>query len=491
MQKNELVELCKMKKYPEFFSRDLISLYPYMVKYFGQEVIDKFLIEWKYSIVNNIGASGTTYRDKKEITVNEYSHNLFWAHRIITATIHEVGHALGTLKIYTNTFLSDGNEFNDDFFTKMEEAVVSDYQDDLFRGELQYDYPEKYNFKCRGDIHHIEDYAVEKLYYTVFKIILSDKKDLFIKMMYEKDLNKKKEIFDEIMFIINEKLNPSQVKCLIDSCSILIYNHGYLPIDAEKKYLDKRSLRREQLYKANYIMVTSGETSLEEYNKEFNIWFQTIYDDKYKKVKQYVDSNGISNVGISEQCDTLCEMTIDYLIEQLEKMQNFDFETIKSTCIYFSKINNKSEKLNVKSQKLRKLLYMNLTRLEFTFCEEIRNGFSSEELINIIIKLISINNITFATLSALKIIKGNNNQDFIYVSNGDSIIKIGRYSNLPNDDMKNNHDQTEYDIYVDTVIPQINLSHNNSIGEPNVNDNLQYTDKLLCEVILKEKNIKK
>ena len=30
----------------------------------------------------------------------------------------------------------------------------------------------------------------------------------------------------------------------------------------------------------------------------------------------------------------------------------------------------------------------------------------------------------------------SNSQDFLYVSNGDSIIKIGRYSNLSNDDMK-------------------------------------------------------
>ena len=109
---------------------------------------------------------------------------------------------------------------------------------------------------------------------------------------------------------------------------------------------------------------------------------------------------------------------------------------------------------------------------------------------NIIIKLISINNITFETLSTLKIMKGNNNQDFIYVSNGDYIIKIGRYTNLQNDDMKNNHDQTEFNVYVNTVMPEIKLSHNKTIGDSNVNENLQLTDRLLCEVKLKERTKK-
>lgn len=490
MKKHELIELCKRKNYPDYFSRDLIILYPYMVAYYSEDIIDKFLSEWKYIFINNIGASGAAYRDRKEILVNEYNHHL-WAYRIITATTHEVGHALGSLNIPTDTFLNDGAEFNDDFFTKMEEAIVSDYQDDLFRGELQYDYPEKYNYKCRGDIHHIENYAVQKLYYNIIKIILADKKNLCIEMMYQKDLRKKKEIFNEIMSIINAKLSPIQLKALMDSFAILIYNHGYSPIDSEKKYADRRKFRREQLYKSNYNMVISGKVSLEEYNVEFNTWFQSIYDDKYKRVKHYVDSNGISNMSVNEQCDTLCEMTIDYLTEQLEKMQDFDFDIVKATCIYFTKINNKLDRLNIKTQKLRKILYINLTKLEFNFCDEIRNNFSSEELMNIIIKLFSINNMTFETLSTLRIMKGNDNQDFIYVANGDCIIKIGRYSNLQNDDMKNNHDQTESNICVNTVIPEINLSYNKTIGDSNVNGNLQITDRLLCGVKLKERTVKK
>ena len=70
---------------------------------------------------------------------------------------------MGTLNIDTEDFLSDG-DIHENFFEKMEEAVVSDYQDDLLNGELQYDYASTYNVKCRGDVLHAEKYLFKKIY---------------------------------------------------------------------------------------------------------------------------------------------------------------------------------------------------------------------------------------------------------------------------------------------------------------------------------------
>lgn len=491
MENIELTELCKSKNYPDYFSSDLISLYPYMIKCFGVEATDKFLVDWKYVIVNNMGASGAIYRDKKEITVNEYNRRL-WAYRMVTAAIHETGHALGTLKVDTDSFLSDGSANLNDFFSKMDEAVVSDYQDDLLCGELQYDYTNTYNFKCRGDILHIDNYGVQKLYFNVFKIILGDKKDLIVKMMYEKDLNRKSEIFNEIISVVSEKLNEQQLKCLVDSCAIIVYNHGYSMFEANKKFSQRRDYMWKYLYDKNYKEVTSGNVSLDDYNREFNEWFKNIYDDKYKRVTQYVNDNGIADVDIREQCDNLCEMTIDYLIDQIDKMTEFDFELIKEACTYFSKINNRSEALKEKTQILKELLSKQLSFVEFNFCPEITDEFSPEEINTILIKLISLNDVTFDTLSKIKVMKNDTDkQDFIYASLNDTIIKIGRYSYLEKDDLCNAHDVSEHGVYVNTVIPHINLSYGNSIGDSNVNDNLKSTEKPLCKVSLKEIGYKK
>ena len=99
MEISKLTDLCE-KKYPTHFSKDLISLYPYMIKCYGEDEIDNFLEEWQYKIVNHLGASGSTYRNEKIINVNEYNKHL-WDYRIVTATIHEVGHVI-MLKYFDN-----------------------------------------------------------------------------------------------------------------------------------------------------------------------------------------------------------------------------------------------------------------------------------------------------------------------------------------------------------------------------------------------------
>lgn len=485
MEKEKLQELCNQKNYPTYFTEDLIKLYPIMVNHFGIERTDEFLKNWKYVFINTIANSGGTWRKKKEISVNEYNRNLLWGYRIITALFHEPGHAMGTLNIDTEDFLSDG-DIHENFFEKMEEAVVSDYQDDLLNGELQYDYASTYNVKCRGDVLHAENYLFEKLYYNVFKIILGSERKLVPQMMYEKDKEKKKSIFNKIKNLLEEKLDVKEYKTLIDSCAILIINHGYSPLAREYKFMENRKYIYQQIYKWNYNQVAKGEVSKEEYDKEVQEWVVENFDKKYIRVLNYTAKNEIFNNSIQEQTDHLCEMTLDYLTKRLESMEEYDFELIKSTCEYFSKINNKAPELRQKTENLRNLLSPYISTLEESIAPEIKELYSKKEQESIMLKFLSLQCVNNNSINNFKICKmENDTQDernsFIYITDGTNIIKIGRYSDLVKDDMKNMHDSSMNGIYVDTVISPIELSFSHQLGDNNVR-NIKQTDKSFCQV---------
>ena len=52
--------------------------------------------------------------------------------------------------------------------------------------------------------------------------------------------------------------------------------------------------------------------------------------------------------------------------------------------------------------------------------------------------------------------------------------------------MKNNHDNDELGIYVNTTIPGINLSFNKYVGDLSVPENFKCTNEFLCQVRIKE-----
>ena len=65
MELTKLIEICKQKEYSEEFSHDLVCMYPFMVKKYGYEAIDRLLTEWKYVFSNKVGASGNCDRNKR------------------------------------------------------------------------------------------------------------------------------------------------------------------------------------------------------------------------------------------------------------------------------------------------------------------------------------------------------------------------------------------------------------------------------------------
>ncbi|MBD9098171.1 hypothetical protein EGP98_01000 [bacterium] len=494
MELSKLIEICKQNEYPDEFSYDLVCMYPLMIKKYGQGKIDKLLTEWKYSFINKVGASGSCDRSKKVINVNLYGWKLPHIHlyRVVTATIHEVEHALGTLCIDNNTFLDDGKENNDDFFTKMEEAIASDYQDDLLVGELEYNYSSSYNFKCRGDFEHYDtSYPIEKFYLNVFKIILGNDAKLIEEMMHEPNINNKKNIFDNITRILDCKLNDSQFGELINSCALLIYNHGYSSLYNLSSFEERKETRRKNLYKLNYEIVENGELSLEEYNKEFSSWFEELFSSRYGKVLEIVEKKNISNIGIVEQCDKLSEVTVDYLIDNLNRMQYFDFELVKSACVYFTKINNTNPSLKEKNCILDELLKKQLSSLDVSFSDTITSKFDESEVQTILIKLISLKEMSVEKLNDLEIVIPESQTNFMYFTDGNSIMKLGRYSDFEKDSFKDKHDLSLQGIYLDKVIPGIKLSGDLKFGDEIINNNINLSGQKLLNILEKQKGINK
>ena len=238
-------------------------------------------------------------------------------------------------------------------------------------------------------------------------------------------------------------------------------------------------------------MVKNGEISLEEYKKEFEAWFEGMYDKKYSKVDKLVLENNLGNISIREQCDKLSEVAVDYLVSGLEKMQDFDFELIKSACLYFTKVNNRNPKLMEKTQRLNNLLKMHLSTLSISFSESITSSFDNNEMQTILIKLISLNGMSIDRLNNLRMISTEQSTNFTYFTDGESIIKLGRYSDLPKDKFEKYHDPYSQNIYLDRVVPEIKFSRALVLGDSSIQSNCKITDDILLKIEVEKKDIKK
>ena len=136
----QVYNILKLKGYSDELIKFAIELFPEMTKIFGEEKAIKFLKEYELIPRNRIGQnSGATYKDDKKIEFDWSSKNL---HEALTLFIHEAGHAIGSLETDRDSFLMEGFEYREAFLNKIEEAVVSERQNEIEYGELNYDYIE-------------------------------------------------------------------------------------------------------------------------------------------------------------------------------------------------------------------------------------------------------------------------------------------------------------------------------------------------------------
>ncbi len=473
----ELRQTLENKQYPQGFIEDVIIFYPMMIQYYGEQEVDNFLREWIYVFYNKLGASGNTEREKKQVNVNLYSAEEYWDERLITALFHELGHALGTLEMPVDDLLSQGHD-RESFFVKMDEAVVSDYQDDIMFGQLQYGYYEsQINFKCRGGKNNWHKYPFEKLYYNVLKILLGDKQDLIIKLMHEKNVDTKIQIYKTIISELKNNLTEEELGILLDSCVILELNHGYGEVLNQTMANQKINnyLREDYIYNKQQ---QKTEEEIQQFEIEFKKYVSDFYSRYWKKSVDYATSRKIAGTNIFEQSDKLCSMVVDYLIRKLQSSESFDFSTIKAICEYLVKINNKSvdaEKMNI----LINSLFSYLNKLDISFDEEIEQMFSHQELLGVIAKIIALNRFNIDMLNTMSIVKSMEDGT-VYLKCGNSIIKLSRQNTNVE-----SYDTCLGTIEVNTVLPQVKLSlYDKTIGDANISSDLVDENRLLCQINL-------
>lgn len=472
----ELRKILEMKKYPQGFIEDIMLFYPMMTKYFGETEIDLFLKEWNFVFFEQLGPSGNADREKKQINVNLYFADEYWDERLITALFHETGHALGTLCMDSHDLLSQGHE-RESFFEKMDEAVVSDFADDILFGQLSYGYYESHlSFKCRGGMNCWHKYPFEKLFYNVFKILLGAKRDLIVKLMRENDEVEKSQIYEMIKEELKNTLSEEEFEILVDSCAILILKHGYGETMEQTSANQRITEYLRGIYDYNFKQLKSGEE--ENFRKDFSRYVKEFYNKHWKKIIEYAQKRHLSDSDIFSQSDKLCSMFVDYLVRKVNESECIDFATIKVICEYLVKINNKSVNLD-KTNILINALFSYLNKLSISFDSKIEQMFSQQELLCIIAKIIVLNGFKLEMLNSMAIMKVMEDGT-IYLKCGELIIKLSR---------RNINDKT-YDsclgeIDVNTVLPQVRLNlYDKTIGDANADFELVDNDRLFCCVNL-------
>lgn len=478
----KLRDLLKGKNYPNNFIEDIILFYPLMVRNFSEEKIDIFFREWNIVFNNELHSfSCGTYKSDKKIVIGSNNLEEYYPHRLITTLFHEVGHTLGTSYIPFDELLSQGHE-RESFFEKIDEAVVSEKQDDVLCGQLQYNYVNGYGFKCRGDVQHADTYAFEKMYYNVFKILLGNKRDLIYKMFYENNIEEKTKIYTLIKEELKDKLNEEELNILLDSCVSLITNHMYgASISNDCSCERKINSYLKELYDYNYEYSNIKDKSKEEqeeFLKEFKAYSKQFYEKNYGKAVSYLKDRNILEVDISTQSDKLCSMVVDYLIKKNNMSSEVDFDTIKETCEYFVKINNR----NVNKEKtnfLLESLYQKLEQLNIRFNNEIEEKYSHEELLGIILKIIAIKDVNLESINNLIIVKES--EDSIFLKCNNYLIKVSR--KLTNDRIRT-FDSSLGNVEVNTTLPNIELNYVKgcTIGDKVKLEELVNSNKTFCQV---------
>lgn len=144
-----------------------------------------------------------------------------------------------------------------------------------------------------------------------------------------------------------------------------------------------------------------------------------------------------------------------------------------------------------KTQRLNNLLKMHLSTLSISFSESITSSFDNNEMQIILIKLISLNGMSIDRLNNLRMISTEQSTNFTYFTDGESIIKLGRYSDLPKDKFEKYHDPYSQNIYLDRVVPEIKFSRALVLGDSSIQSNCKITDDILLKIEVEKKDIKK
>ena len=398
----QVSKILNSKGYSNELIEFAIKLLPEMVKLFGKEKTIIFLREYTLIPRDRIGQnSGATYKEDKIIEYDWSSKNL---HEALTLFIHEAGHAIGSLETDKDSFLMEGFEYREAFLNKFEEAVVSERQNEIEYGELNYTYVEINNYENGEEFHQndfktqpTQKYAINNVFYKNIQILLGNNRNLINKMMFADSLEEKNKICNNIIELLKDCLSEGAFFKLKDCINVFVLNYSY--------HGDKVTLFEYIKRDENFNDSMTREKYKELLVKHFP-----------KNIKYCMDRN-LMDKNIFSAVDDLCELTIDVLYNRLSDAEYDTFSSIKESCGYFSKIYNNSERLSVKTIKLKNSLIDKMKMLIPSLILKFNNvGFADEEIFEILTKIISRSDFKEVDLANIQI----NNNGIISVNVSDS-----------------------------------------------------------------------
>lgn len=399
---DEVYEILSLKGYPNELIEFAIKLFPEMTKIFGEEKTINFFKEYTLIPRNRIGQnSGATYKEDKKIEFDWSSKNL---HEALTLFIHEAAHAIGSLETDKDSFLMEGFEYREAFLNKIEEAVVSERQNEIEYGELNYTYCQINNYE-NGEEFHQNDfktqpthkYTINNVFYKNIQILLGNNRDLIIKMMYADNLEEKGKICNSIIELLKEQFSENEFLKLKDCINVFVLNCSY---KGDKVTLFEFMKRDENF---------DDSMTREKYKELLIKYFP-------KNIKYCMDRN-LMDKNIFSAIDDLCELTTNVLYSRLSDNEYDKFSTIKESCEYFSKIYNNNERLSAKTNQLKNTLLDKTKILVPSLISEFNNvGFDDNEVFEILTKIISRSDFKETDLENIQI----NNNGIVSVSVSDS-----------------------------------------------------------------------
>lgn len=378
MQAEYITQLLNGKNYDEKLLAFIIELLPEMISTYGEEKTIIFLNEYTFVPRNYLGKnSGATNKDKKTIEFDWFAKN---KHEALTLLIHEAGHAIGSLEAAKDHILMEGHLYRESFLNKLEEAVVSQKQDELEFGELNYIYAVINNYENGEDEHHnnfktqpSQKYTINKVFYQNLMILLEKSRFLVNELMYEDSLEFKNKILERIIEIIKNTLNENELAILKDCIAVFVLNYSYRG--------DKTTIADYLKNQKNF----DEEMSEEEYR---NLLIQNFPKNiKYAKERQLFSRN------IFKAVDDLCGITLNSLIRNFSNNKQSDLDNIIDACEYFAKIFSTSEQNSAKTEILKNLLVEKIKKLNpAIYYSFIDSEFSKDDFIDVFSKIISSNN---------------------------------------------------------------------------------------------------
>lgn len=372
----QIYDILKLKGYSNELIQFAINLFPEMVKLFGEKKTINFFKEYTLIPRSRVGQnSGAAYKKEKKIEFDWSVKNL---HEALTLFIHEAAHAIGSLETDKDSFLMEGFEYRESFLNKLEEAVVSEKQNELEYGELNYTYCTINNYENGEDFHQNDfrtqpthKYTINNVFLKNIQILLGNNKDLITKMMFADSLEEKSRICNSIIKALEDKLSENDFFRLKDGINVFTLNYSYKG--------DKRTLLDYMKNDENFDDLMTREK------------YKELLKKYFPKNLKYCRERNLVNKNIFDAVDDLCELTIDVIYNRVIDDKYDAFSSIKEACEYFSKIYNNSQRLSDKTNQLKILLFDKIKMSVPSLIHKFHDiGFEDEEVFEILTKIISV-----------------------------------------------------------------------------------------------------